>query len=367
MGGWPGGGRVPARAGRRPRPLPRRRRTAASGRARERAAGNPARRRCRASRRSSAASRPSRPTGARDRPSRGRPPAWSLYLDVHGRRSGAAPARVAGCGERAVGPPLDGGDAAEEEVAARPAVTSQPLEGRRTWSPRPRGGGARRPRGGAARRSPPPRHAATMLADLHDRGGQPDGAGAAESRRGSPPSRTSVGVIMLGSRSPGAWAVADHVELAQHVVELGAPAENPEPGAERRGQPGRRRPRRRPTCASSPSAAPAAASPYADSRAARRRACRCVEPLERGATIPPPSDGGGVGQQRRARGRRPDARAPRPGKRRGRRPARAGAADGVGARSRRPRASATSAVVTAGRPVDPPPALFRSRIGVRIR
>ncbi len=152
----------------------------------------------------------------------------------------AAAARVAGGGERAVGPALDRRDAAEVEVAARPAH-GLPALGRDVgisppsrWSTSP--STWTRGRSIASSTGVPRRTASATWAIAPARRTEPALPSAS---RGRPSSSTSVGVIMLGSRSPGAFGgVADDVELAEHVVQLRAAAEDARAGAERRGERG---------------------------------------------------------------------------------------------------------------------------------
>ena len=73
--------------------------------------------------------------------------------------------------------------------------------------------------------------------NLGDRAREADGAGAAQASRGRR-LETRVGVIMLGSRARHLRALADHVELAEHVVQLEAVAKDPRARAQRRGEGG---------------------------------------------------------------------------------------------------------------------------------
>ena len=209
-----------------------------------------ARRRQRATCPSSAATRRAR---VRPRPRGRRAPTRRT-----GRRAGSRSRTTTPCpprrgspaaAERAVRTPLDGGNAAEEEVAIRPAddVPARVGELRRDVRrpSRPRGGRSRRRHGaaGASIASSTGMAVADDAADDLERSPR----AAARSRRCR--RRAAAGPVVEHerrrhhARQPLAgWPRLgpDHVELAQHVVQLEAAPEDARAGAERRREPDRR-------------------------------------------------------------------------------------------------------------------------------
>ena len=136
---------------------------------------------------------------------------------------------------------------AEEEIEAVPAIDAPRSGGKSSRPPRPairpRGAASCPRRGGAARGSPRatcmPREDAP--GHLRDRARRAAPSRRCRARAQAVPTRARAsGLIMLASRSPADLLVrADHVELAEHVVQLRAAAKDARAGPE-----GRRKRRR---------------------------------------------------------------------------------------------------------------------------